>query len=210
MNFHEERFPTDLSFGSIGGPERRTDVVILNSGFEERNTPWAHSRRRFDAGVSMRSLDDLQELIAFFEARRGRMFGFRWKDWSDFKSCQPSRDVGPLDQVIGTGNGLKTEYQLCKVYRSGSQDYCRDITKPLVGTLLVAIDAIEFFAGEHFDVDYNSGKVTFYDPPSETAVITAGYEFDVPVRFDTDILELSAAGFDAGEIPNVPIVEVRV
>lgn len=210
MKFHEERFPTDLSFGSIGGPERRTDVVTLNSGFEERNTPWAHSRRRFDAGISMRSLDDLHTLIAFFEARRGRMFGFRWKDWSDFKSGLPSKKVDVLDQVIGTGDGLETVYQLCKVYRSGAQDYCREIKKPMTGTIVIAVDGVELFEGEHWDSDYVAGIITFLDPPSETAVVSAGFEFDVPVRFDTDVLELSAAGFDAGEIPSVPIVEVRI
>lgn len=210
MSFHEERFPSGLSFGSIGGPERRTDVVTLNSGFEERNTPWAHSRRRFDAGVSMRSLDDLQLLIAFFEARRGRMFGFRWKDWSDFKSCAPSKTVGILDQAIAVGDGVRTEFQLCKSYRSGDQEYCRDISKPVAGTVVLAIDGVEHFEGEHCSVDIGSGVISFKDAPSETAVITAGYEFDVPVRFDTDRLELSAAGFEAGEIPSVPVVEVRI
>jgi uncharacterized protein (TIGR02217 family) len=210
MSFHEVRFPTALSFGSIGGPERRTDIVTLNSGFEERNTPWADSRRRYDAGISMRSLDNLQELIAFFEARRGRLFSFRWKDWSDFKSGTPSKEVGMLDQVIGTGDGLQGTFQLCKVYRSGNQDYCREITKPVAGTIVLAIDGVEHFEDEHFVLDSSTGVVSFNEPPAETAVITAGYEFDVPVRFDSDILEVSAAGFEAGEIPSVPIVEVKL
>lgn len=210
MNFHEQRFPTDLSFGSIGGPERRTDIVTLNNGFEERNTPWAHSRRRYDAGVSMRSLDDLQELIAFFEARRGRMYGFRWKDWSDFKSGKPSNEVAILDQVIGTADGVQIEFQLCKTYRSGTQEYCRDIKKPTEGTVVVAVDGVALIEGEHWDLDVKTGVINFVDPPGETAVVTAGFEFDVPVRFDTDNLEISAAAFDAGEIPSVPVVEVRI
>jgi len=94
MNFHEERFPAALSFGSVGGPERRTDIVTLSNGFEERNTPWAHSRRRYDAGVGLRAMDDVDDVLSFFEARRGQMFGFRWKDWSDYKSCKPSETVG--------------------------------------------------------------------------------------------------------------------
>src|SRR6056297_2768908 len=105
MNFHEIRFPASLSFGSVGGPERRTEVVTLANGFEERNTPWAHSRRRYDAGLGMRSLDDIETLIAFFEARRGQLHGFRWKDWSDYKSCAPSAEPAFTDQVIGTGDG---------------------------------------------------------------------------------------------------------
>jgi uncharacterized protein (TIGR02217 family) len=210
MSFHEVRFPTALSFGSIGGPERRTDVVTLSSGFEERNTPWAHSRRRYDAGISMRSLDHLQELIAFFEARRGRLFSFRWKDWSDFKSGMPSRDVEMLDQIIGLGDGINTQYQLCKTYRSGDQEYCREVKKPVGGTIVLAVDGVEHFEDQHFTLDIQSGVVSFNDPPAETAVVSAGFEFDVPVRFDSDVLEVSAAGFEAGEIPSVPIVEIML
>ena len=94
MGFHEVRFPATLSFGSVGGPERRTEIVTLANGFEERNTPWAHSRRRYDAGLGLRSLDDVEALIAFFEARRGQLYGFRWKDWADYKSCAASKPVG--------------------------------------------------------------------------------------------------------------------
>ena len=90
MNFHDVRFPAALSVGSSGGPERRTEIVTLSNGFEERNTPWAHSRRRYDAGLGVRSLDDLAEVVAFFEARHGQLHGFRWKDWADHKSCAPS------------------------------------------------------------------------------------------------------------------------
>ncbi|MEO8245019.1 MAG: DUF2460 domain-containing protein, partial [bacterium] len=90
MNFHEIRFPTSLSFGSTGGPERRTDIVTLVNGYEHRNTAWAHSRRHYDAGVGIRTMDDVEAMIGFFEARRGQLYGFRWKDWTDYKSCPPS------------------------------------------------------------------------------------------------------------------------
>jgi uncharacterized protein (TIGR02217 family) len=123
MNFHEIRFPASLSFGSIGGPERRTDVVTLANGYEERNTPWAHSRRRYDAGVAMRSLDDVEDLVSFFEARQGQLYGFRWKDWSDFKSGRASAEIAYGDQVIGTGDGTTTVFQLSRTYRSGAFSY---------------------------------------------------------------------------------------
>ena len=121
MNFHEVRFPASLSFGSVGGPERYTDVVTLANGFEERNTPWQHSRRRYDAGLGLRSLDDIETLISFFEARRGQLYGFRWKDWADFKSCPNSDDVSYLDQILGTGDGETTDFALRKRYLSGEQ-----------------------------------------------------------------------------------------
>lgn len=210
MNFHEVRFPASLSFGSVGGPERRTDIVTLANGFEERNTPWAHSRRRYDAGLGMRSLDDVETLIAFFEARRGQMFGFRWKDWSDFKTARASEDVRFDDQVIGAGDGNKVQFQLTKAYRSGGFSYSRPVAKPVAGSVRVGIDQDELREGVDYDLDETSGVVTFAYPPGEDARVVAGFEFDVPVRFDTERIQTSVASFQAGDVPNVPVVEVRV
>ncbi|WP_170523291.1 DUF2460 domain-containing protein [Ruegeria arenilitoris] len=210
MNFHEVRFPASLSFGSVGGPERRTDIVTLANGFEERNTPWAHSRRRYDAGLGMRSLDDIQTLIAFFEARQGQMYGFRWKDWSDYKSCAASAEVDKGDQVIGQGDGVTTAFQLVKTYASGGVSYVRPIVKLVLGTVKVGLEQDEAREGVDFEVDLNSGLVQFAVPPGEGVEVTAGFEFDVPVRFDTDRIQVSVANFQAGDVPNVPVVEVRV
>lgn len=210
MNFHEVSFPASLSFGSVGGPERRTDIVTLANGFEERNTPWAHSRRRYDAGLGMRSLDDVETLISFFEARQGQMFGFRWKDWSDFKSGAATGDVDKGDQVIDWGDGARTEFQLVKTYSSGGFSYVRPIAKPVLGTVRLGLDQDEAREGVDFEVDLARGLITFADPPPEQVEITAGFEFDVPVRFDTDKIQTSVASFQAGDVPNVPVVEVRV
>ncbi len=210
MAFHEVRFPADLSFGALGGPERRTDIVTLTSGFEERNTPWAHSRRRWDAGLGLRSLDDLEALIAFFEARRGQLHGFRWKDWADHKSCAPSGAPGAGDQVIGTGDGTTDAFQLVKTYRSGGADYVRPVSKPVTGSVTVAVDGAVQVQGADFEVDETEGLVTLVSAPAAGAEVTAGYLFDVPVRFDTDRIEISAATFQAGQVPSVPVVELRV
>lgn len=210
MNFHEDRFPPRLSLGSSGGPERKTEVVTLANGFEERNTPWENSRRRYDAGVAMKSLDDLQAVIAFFEARRGRLFGFRWKDWSDFKSCAPSQTVSGLDQEIGVGDGAKSVFQLSKTYTSGGADYQRRILKPVEPSVKIAVNGVDLFAGQDFGVDASTGVVSIYNAPENDAVVSAGFEFDVPVRFDSDFLDVTVASFSAGEIPSVPVVEVRV
>lgn len=210
MNFHEVRFPASLSFGSVGGPERRTDIVTLANGFEERNTPWAHSRRRYDAGLGMRSLDDVETLISFFEARRGQMHGFRWKDWSDYKSGKASVEISFRDQVIAVGDGETTAFPLIKNYRSGEFSYARPITKPVAGTVRIGIEQDEMQEAVDYSVDVATGVITFVQPPAETMSITAGYEFDVPVRFDTDRIQTSVASFQAGDVPNVPVVEVRV
>ena len=114
MSFHEVRFPANLSFGSTGGPERLTEIVTLANGFEERNTPWADSRRRYDAGVGMRALDDIDTLIAFFEARRGQLYGFRWKDWSDYRSSGSLVEPEFDDQAIAVGDGVTRSFQLTK------------------------------------------------------------------------------------------------
>lgn len=210
MSFHEVRFPASLSFGSVGGPERRTDVVTLANGFEERNTPWAHSRRRYDAGLGMRSLDDVETLIAFFEARRGQMYGFRWKDWSDFKSSKASQDVAFDDQVIATGDGETSTLPLMKTYRSGSFAYGRPITKPVAGTVRIGLDDEELQDGVDYELDDTTGLVSFVHAPGAGARVVAGFEFDVPVRFDIDRIQTSVASFQAGDVPNVPVVEVRV
>lgn len=210
MGFHEVRFPANLSFGSVGGPERRTDIVALTSGHEERNTPWAHSRRRYDAGVGMRSLDDIEAMIAFFEARQGQLYGFRWKDWSDFKSCRPSKKPSYQDQVIATGDGVTLAFGLTKAYRSGEAAYARPIAKPVSGTVRIGVQSVELNEGVHYEIDTTTGLVTLESAPPEGSVVTAGFEFDVPVRFDTDRIQTSVANFQAGDAPDVPVIEVRV
>ncbi|TDK49844.1 DUF2460 domain-containing protein [Antarcticimicrobium luteum] len=210
MNFHEVRFPASLSFGSVGGPERRTDIVTLANGFEERNTPWAHARRRYDAGLGMRSLDDVEVLIAFFEARQGQMYGFRWKDWSDYKSGRARADLRFDDQVIARGDGATRVFQLMKTYRSGDHSYARPITKPVAGTVRVGLEQDEMQETVDYTVDTATGLISFAHPPGEDLAVTAGYEFDVPVRFDTDRIQTSVASFQAGDVPTVPVVEVRV
>ncbi|WP_324752956.1 DUF2460 domain-containing protein [Roseovarius sp. Pro17] len=210
MGFHEVRFPANLSFGSVGGPERQTDVVTLANGFEERNTPWQHSRRRYDAGVAMRGLDDIEALIAFFEARRGQIHGFRWKDWADYKSGGALLDPAYDDQLIAFGDDLSPTFQLIKTYRSGEHTYARPITKPVCGSIRIGIGGDEQDEGVHYQVDCSTGIVTFNHPPNDGERVTAGYEFDVPVRFDTDRVLVSVASFQAGDAPNVPVVEIRV
>jgi uncharacterized protein (TIGR02217 family) len=212
MPFHEIRFPSAISFGATGGPERRTDIVVLGSGHEERNQRWADSRRRYDAGYGLKSLDDLETAIAFFEERRGRLHGFRWKDHADFNSCAASGTPAATDQTIGTGDGATAAFQLVKIYGLSYAPWSRDIKKPVAGTVLVAVDGTPQTEGGDFAIDTASGIVTFQlgSIPGIAAAITAGFEFDVPVRFDTDRLEISLDGFQHGSIPAIPVVEIRL
>lgn len=207
MTFHEIRFPTAIAFHSSGGPERRTEIVTLGSGFEERNGVWAQSRRRYDVGYGIKTLDDIHAVIAFFEARLGRLYGFRFKDFADFKSCAPEAAITPRDQAIGTGDGTTRSFQLVKTYASGPASILRPIKKPVAGTLRLAVAEVETSA---FTLDTATGIVTFTTAPPSGAAITAGFEFDVPVRFDTDALSINLAGFRAGEIPSIPLIEIRI
>jgi uncharacterized protein (TIGR02217 family) len=207
MAFHEVRFPDDISRGARGGPERRTQIVELASGDEERNASWADSRRRYDAAYGIRRGDDLAAVIAFFEARNGRLHGFRWKDWGDWKSSLPSTPVTPIDQALGSGDGTTTAFQLVKRYESGAQTWTRRIVKPVEGTVRVARSGVESTSG--WTVGATTGVVNFGTAPVAGELVTAGFEFDVPVRFDTDRLDVTWDLDRLGSIASIPLVEVR-
>jgi uncharacterized protein (TIGR02217 family) len=208
--FHDVVFPIAVSFGATGGPERRNEIVTLMSGRETRNARFAHSKRRYDAGTGLRSAEDLHDVLAFFEARRGSLHGFRFRDPFDMKSCRPEQTPAALDQSIGTGDGETAVFQLSKTYGSGDDAYVRPVTKPVAGSVRVAVDGVELTEGADFAVDASTGLVTFDagSIPAEGAAVTAGFVFDVPVRFETDRIEASLATFRAGAIPTIPLVEV--
>ncbi|MFN4100470.1 MAG: TIGR02217 family protein [Pararhodobacter sp.] len=207
MSFHEVRFPDAISRGARGGPERRTQVVELASGDEERNASWANSRRRYDVAYGIRRADDLAAVVAFFEARNGRLHGFRFKDWADHKSCLPSGTPSPLDQPLGTGDGVRTAFQLAKRYASGLQSWTRAIAKPVAGTVRFALGGTEQLSG--WSVDTTTGVVTFGSAPAAGVPVTAGFEFDTPVRFDTDTLDVTLDLERLGSIASIPLLEIR-
>ena len=206
MAFDDIRFPVSISLGATGGPERRTEIVSLASGHEERNSRWAGSRRRYNAGFGVKSLNGLHEVVAFFEERRGRLHGFRWKEHVDFKSCPPQSQASMLDQEIGVGDGLLTSFQLIKTYGSGLRNYVRTIAKPVSGTAVIAVNGLASAP----TLNVQTGLVTFAVAPAVGAIVTAGFEFDVPVRFDTDELKINLTGFIAGDIPDIPLVELLI
>ena len=210
--FHEVRFPLDIAMHARGGPERRTDIVVMGSGREQRNARWAHSRRRYDAGYGVKNLNAIANVVAFFEERRGRLYGFRWRDRMDFKSCAPNATPAPTDQALGTGTGTRSTFPLVKTYGAAFSPYTREISKPVEGSVRVAVNGVEKASGVDFDVDAATGLVTFRAGhiPANGASVTAGFLFDVPVRFDADYLEVDLAAFEAGDIPKIPLIEIVV
>ena len=207
MAFHEIRFPDNSSRGARGGPERRTQVVELASGDEERNASWANSRRRYDVAYGIRRADDLAAVVAFFEARNARLYGFRYKDWADYKSSLPSQAITATDQQIGTGTGSLKTFPLSKRYASGAQTWVRTIAKPVTDSVRVALGTVEQMSG--WTLDATTGLVTFTTAPGSGVIVRAGFEFDVPVRFDTDMLDVTLDIERLGSITSIPLLEIR-
>jgi uncharacterized protein (TIGR02217 family) len=207
MSIHDVRFPDDISRGARGGPQRKTQIVELASGAEERNASWSDSRRRYDVAYGIRRADDLHQVVAFFEARNGRLFGFRYKDWADYKSSLPSRAVDARDQLLGTGNGAQRHFRLRKRYGTDAHGWWRTIRKPVAGRVRVALGEVEQFTG--WSVDAATGILTFAVPPGAGVQISAGFEFDVPVRFDSDVMDVTLDIERLGSISSIPLIELR-
>ena len=205
--FHDVRFPLDIARRAQAVVARRTEIVVLASGHEHRNARWRDARRSWQVGYGIKNADDLQTVIAFFEARRGRLHAFRFRDWADWKSCPPLQTPAATDQAIGTGDGSTKTFQLIKKYGTGSTAISRRITRPVSGTVKVAINGVEQNSG--FSINHDTGVVTFDTAPANGASITAGYEFDVPARFDTDELRIDLESYRFGQAPDLDIVEVR-
>ena len=207
MAFHEVQFPVNVSQGARGGPRRKTQVVTLANGDEERNASWLNSRREYDVAYGVRNADALAAVVAFFEARNGMLYGFRFKDWSDYKSCLSLATIAGTDQSIGTGTGALTTFQLMKAYVSGAQTYSRTIAKPVSGTVKIALNGVAAVTG--WTVDTPTGIITFAAAPASGVIVTAGYEFDVLVRFDTDMIDVALKFERLGSIQSIPLIEVR-
>lgn len=199
MGFVETQFPADISYGSSGGPEYTTDIVATQNGYEQRNVNWEQARARFNVAHGVKTKAQLDTLIAFFRARKGRAYGFRFKDWMDYQA---------VNQPLGTGDGSRTQFQLMKRYLSGAVAENRIISKPVAGTIQVYKNGVLQTGGVSIDVA--TGVVTFAVAPAIGIAVTASFEFDVPVRFDTDRLSARMEAYGIHSWQDIPLVEVRV
>ena len=200
MAFVDVRFPTDIAYGSAGGPEYSTDVVITQSGYEHRNSNWSAARARYNVAHGVKTQTQLNELIAFFRARKGRAIGFRFKDWTDFSASS---------QLLGIGDDERTSFQLLKSYVSGDTQEYRIITKPVAETVTIYLDGV-LQDNDNYILNASIGVVTFDVPPATGKEVTADFEFDVPVRFDTDRLSATLDAYCVHSWNDIPLVEVRV
>ncbi len=191
MAFTENQFPPEINQGSGGGPMFNTEIATTTSGYETRNKKWSQARHKYNVSMGVRGAVDFEELKNFYMAMNGRANGFRFKDWGDYKSGSVLDSVTNLDQVIGTGDGVNKVFQVVKTYTDGLA-YTRTIKKLVTGTLIVAVDGVATAA---YTVDITTGIITFTTAPLDTLVVTAGYEFDVPCRFDTDSMQTIYSNF---------------
>lgn len=203
VSFHNVRLPEDIEQGAEGGPEFKTTVLQLSSGFEKRNVEWQIVKPSYDIAYGIRTKEDLQDVMDFFYARQAKAYGFRFKDWSDF-------EIGPI-QAIGIGDGSNALFQIIKRYTSGSYTYDRKITRVVTGTLAVYVDGVLKTVTTHYTVDMDTGLITFTggNTPANTKVVAVTCEFDVPVRFDIDKLNVRMQWEDAMEIPSIPLVGIK-
>ncbi len=198
MDFAETQFPTDIAYGSAGGPVFATELVVGASGAERRNRLWSQARARYQVGTGVKSEAQMRALIAFFRARGGRATGFRFKDWSDFQG---------VNEPLGVGNGAQKKFQLVRRYGNGGQEQLRPVLKPVGGTVRIYVDGA-LVSG--LSISTVTGVVSFATAPASGVVLTADFEFDVPVRFDTDALEITLEDVGAQNVRDLPLIELRL
>lgn len=194
----EQRFPTDISYGSVGGAIFSTTITTNKAGYEKRHMQWAEARCAYNVAHGVKSKAQLDELISFFRAHKGRTYPFRFKDWSDYQG---------VNQLLGTGNGSRTQFQLQKTYSSGERSDVRLIHKPVQGSVLLYKGSALQTSG--VSVNYMTGMVTFTSAPATGVVITADFEFDVWVRFETDQLSAQLDDYGVYSWNDITLVEVR-
>ena len=207
MIFTDAIFPVNISYGSSGGPYIPTSMVRLRSGAVHSNQPWQAPMRRYDASVGIREEYELQQVVEFWEAHRGPLYGFRWKDWSDYKSGSAYDPITPTDQIIGTGDGISRIFPITKKYGTGSVAAYRRITKPKNLSVIVAVGGLLV---TNYVVDYGMGLIIFNTAPANGATVTCGYEFEVPCHFSSETLAVRLDHWNASSISAIDVEEIRI
>jgi len=210
MGFLEIRFPTDIGYGSKGGPGYNTTVVETAGGDESRNQNWSYARYVFDVAYGVKTIPQLESLIKMFHVAGGKENGFRFKDRLDFKSCDYDSVIARTNCTIGTGDGVIAAWQVVKTYTYSGYTRTRRILKLVSATLLVEVNGVLKTETTHYTVNYNTGIITFTggNIPAAGHLIKCGFEFDVPVRFEIDELPILLENYRIGSA-SVPLVELK-
>lgn len=206
MSFHDVQLPDDIEQGAKGGPRFKTTILGAMSGREQRNIEWTYPRHSWNIGYGIQDRDGYAAVVAFFYARQGRGYAFRFKDWTDYTSGSSESDVSGNRVLIGLGDGSTTQFQLIKYYTDSAATFSRKITRPVSGTTTIYLDGVQTTG---FSVSTSGGIVTMNVAPSGGVNITSFFQFDVPVRFDSDQIQTDVTWYNAAAIPDINIVEVR-
>lgn len=200
IDFTEERFPEDISFGAVGGPEYKTEILSSISGTEYRNIRWSNSRSKYNVSYGIKTKEQITKILSFFRARRGRAIGFRFKDWCDYQV---------ENELIGTGDNTTKVFQLIKNYKSQEHSYVRIINKPIIETVNIYINN-KIFPSEDYKINHNKGIIEFLSPPANGVNVFATFEFDVPVRFDSDYLPVSIDDHNVFSCNSINLIEIKL
>lgn len=197
MSFLEIRFPESISFNSSTILEFNTTIVQSKNGCEQRNINWNTNKMKFNIINGIKTKKELKELINFFKNVKGCAYGFRFKDWSDYEGKK---------EYVGLGDGATKKFQLIKTYKINDNILCyRKITKPVISTIKIFIDNVET---NNFDIDLTTGIITFNSAPKNNSKIQADFEFDVPVRFNNDIIEITMNSINSGNVKELELIEI--
>jgi len=205
------QFPTAYSKNSTAGPSYNTTVISLDNGMEQRNSNWSYPRQVYNIAYPFSNVVDIEAIDAFFHGVKGKWKAFRYKDWSDYKSCSILATVTMSDQIIGVGDGVEEHFQLVKTYTSGTNSLVRKITRPINGTVLVSVNNVSKTENTHWTIDYGTGLITFTggNIPAYPLVVRAGFEFDVYCRFDNDNLLKTIEDYGILRIDHMNFIEVK-
>lgn len=218
MTFYENIvFPVNPSYGSGAGPGFNTSLIESDSGVETAIQRRSESKHVFDAAFHVREKSDVYDVLSLYRRVGGVSGGFLYQDLADYTSTTKGRlwgDDSPAaisdnDQVLGTGDGTTVDFQLVKTYGTATPQYVRRILKPVSGTVVVALDGVPTASG--WSVDTTTGIVTFTSAPGVGVIVSAGYEFRVPVRFGIEVDQLLQGTIETwgdAEIPQIPMVEI--
>lgn len=198
------QLPVDIERGAKGGPGFNTTVLPLSNGKEKRNIEWSRSRGRWDVGYGIQNRVAFNTVLEHFHVMQGKAHSFPFKDWSDFEI---GKDATDTEQEIALGDNVEKDFQIVRRYTAGSVTYDRLIEKPISATIRVFLATVE--QGSGYTVDASTGIITFTTAPGPGVSVGVICEFDTPVRFDTDDLDLVIALYDAGGIPSLNLIEVR-
>lgn len=214
--FIDTRLNVDIEQGAQGGPSFLTTVMALSGGQEKRNIEWQYPRQQWDISYGIQTPEDFSNVTSMFYNTFGRALGFRFKDWSDYQIGDPVNYVAALSQPFATSDGVTLIYQLFKTYTISSYSVARPITRPVSGTLKIYANNVLLTEGTDFTVNYDTGQVTFAVTHSSGVVFSVSTEFDVPVRFDSDLFKQQVTwtgGFNsttgAVELPSISIIELK-